>query len=310
MTLDSRESSSGPLGSLSLYLDAYPYPAFIARRAKASTSSSPQLDIVYTNNKWREVNGSAPGRRVDAGLAQWVVGGDGVFVLSLGDTLHLARTPLGDDIVVTSLAVPPSTFSQFSNGSTVSFLESSGASTASGTVPRISDDPEPGKSPLQWEVAVDDELDDTKEAAAALAKLDIEPGAGVQANPEDAGGELNPKQGHASRPDDQPAEPDNAYRPEDRRQSEDDAGDTSRHLRRTPKRHRPQDNFTQHEYNVQMHEASAEYEQLVLDIDWSKTPMGPLENWSHAIRTMMSIAFASATQDSIWFGPIDDIHLI
>lgn len=264
----------------------YPFPAFIARQAIASTSSSPQLDIIYSNDKWRLANKKGAAGRVDTGLAQWVVGGDGVFVFNLGETLHLAKTLLGDDIVVTSFA-PPASFPQSSNASTVSFVESSDASTTSGPVSRVAGDPETRGSPLRREVVDGGDIDAADEAAEALAALEVEPPSEVEIDPD----------------------PDNVYRA-DHVPSAGDAAESSRYLRRTPKRHRPQDNFTQHEYNVQMQESSAEYESLVLSTDWSKTPMGPLETWPPAIRTMMSIAFASATQDSIWFGPIDNIHLV
>jgi len=79
---------------------------------------------------------------------------------------------------------------------------------------------------------------------------------------------------------------------------------------RRPTRHKPSDNFTRFDLNVDMKEEAIEFEQLVETTDWSKTALGPYAGWPQAIKAALSIAFASATQDSIWFGPIDNIHVI
>jgi hypothetical protein len=70
-----------------------------------------------------------------------------------------------------------------------------------------------------------------------------------------------------------------------------------------PSQHRPSDNFTTHDLNVRMKEKAAEFHRLVETTDWSKTALGPYAGWSQAIKTALGIAFGSATQDSIWFGP-------
>lgn len=42
--------------------------------------------------------------------------------------------------------------------------------------------------------------------------------------------------------------------------------------------------------------------------DWSKTALGPRSKWSPVIETMISIVYASPTQDSLWLGP--DFNMI
>lgn len=82
-----------------------------------------------------------------------------------------------------------------------------------------------------------------------------------------------------------------------------------------PKNHAPEDNFTRQELDIAMTGVAAEYHRLVDTTEWEKTRLGPYSEWSSALKSMMGICFASATQDSIWFRPmdstdIDDIHVV
>ena len=42
---------------------------------------------------------------------------------------------------------------------------------------------------------------------------------------------------------------------------------------------------------------------LLNTTDWGKTPLGPRASWSPVLETMISIVFASPTQDALWLGP-------
>lgn len=82
-----------------------------------------------------------------------------------------------------------------------------------------------------------------------------------------------------------------------------------------PKNHAPEDNFTRQELDIAMTGVAAEYDRLVATTEWEKTRLGPYSEWSSALKSMMGICFASATQDSIWFRPLDsdetdDIHIV
>lgn len=82
-----------------------------------------------------------------------------------------------------------------------------------------------------------------------------------------------------------------------------------------PKNHAPEDNFTRQELDIAMTSVAAEYHRLVDTTEWEKTRLGPYSEWSSALKSMMGICFASATQDSIWFRPldstdVDDIHIV
>lgn len=82
-----------------------------------------------------------------------------------------------------------------------------------------------------------------------------------------------------------------------------------------PKNHAPEENFKRQELDIAMSGVAAEYQRLVDTTDWEKTQLGPYSEWSSALKSMMGICFASATQDSIWFRPLesdetDDIHIV
>lgn len=82
-----------------------------------------------------------------------------------------------------------------------------------------------------------------------------------------------------------------------------------------PKQHAPEDNFKRQELDIAMAGVAAEYDRLVETTEWDKTRLGPYSQWSSALKSMMGICFASATQDSIWFRPldsddIDDTHIV
>ena len=42
---------------------------------------------------------------------------------------------------------------------------------------------------------------------------------------------------------------------------------------------------------------------LMRSLDWSTTPLGPLENWPQSLRTAVSICLASHFPMLIWWGP-------
>jgi|GEM_PF-5627254 len=53
---------------------------------------------------------------------------------------------------------------------------------------------------------------------------------------------------------------------------------------------------------------AGEMERLIRDFDWSKTPLGPIETWSPALRTMTSVMLANRFPLLLWWGP-DQISL-
>lgn len=82
-----------------------------------------------------------------------------------------------------------------------------------------------------------------------------------------------------------------------------------------PRNHAPEDNFKRQELDIAMAGSAAEYHRLVETTDWDNSLLGPYSEWSSALKSMMGICFASATQDSIWFRPlhstdVDDTHLV
>lgn len=42
---------------------------------------------------------------------------------------------------------------------------------------------------------------------------------------------------------------------------------------------------------------------LLEETDWSKTSLGPRENWSPEIKLMVHLVFSSLDEDSVWIGP-------
>ncbi|HSF60051.1 MAG TPA: ATP-binding protein, partial [Candidatus Binatia bacterium] len=42
---------------------------------------------------------------------------------------------------------------------------------------------------------------------------------------------------------------------------------------------------------------------LIRSMDWSKTPLGPIESWPHSLRTTLSICLASRFPMAVWWGP-------
>src|SRR5436305_658549 len=42
---------------------------------------------------------------------------------------------------------------------------------------------------------------------------------------------------------------------------------------------------------------------LMRSLDWSKTPLGPVENWPQSLRTSVSICLSSRYPMLIWWGP-------
>src|SRR5437660_9640516 len=42
---------------------------------------------------------------------------------------------------------------------------------------------------------------------------------------------------------------------------------------------------------------------LMRSLDWSQTPLGPVENWPQSLRTAVSICLASHFPMLIWWGP-------
>ncbi len=49
--------------------------------------------------------------------------------------------------------------------------------------------------------------------------------------------------------------------------------------------------------------AAGEMGQLVRSLDWSATPLGALENWSPALRTMVRVLLANRFPQLLWWGP-------
>jgi hypothetical protein len=49
--------------------------------------------------------------------------------------------------------------------------------------------------------------------------------------------------------------------------------------------------------------AAGEMGELVRSLDWSATPLGPPENWSPALRTVVSILLANRFPQLLWWGP-------
>lgn len=41
---------------------------------------------------------------------------------------------------------------------------------------------------------------------------------------------------------------------------------------------------------------------LLNDTDWSKTSLGPRQNWSSVIEMMIAVIMRSPTQDALWLG--------
>lgn len=60
--------------------------------------------------------------------------------------------------------------------------------------------------------------------------------------------------------------------------------------------------------HMHMQKAAVEYWDKVNTHDWSTTALGPRSSWSATIDPVLSIAFQSKTQDSVWLGP--DLNLI
>ena len=62
------------------------------------------------------------------------------------------------------------------------------------------------------------------------------------------------------------------------------------------------------ETSLQMMSVSDVSWNLVENFDWSKTPLGPREQWSDAVDPLLSVMFQSSTMDCIWLG--EEIQLI
>jgi len=48
---------------------------------------------------------------------------------------------------------------------------------------------------------------------------------------------------------------------------------------------------------------SGEMADLIRSKDWSKTPLGPIESWSQALRTMVSLLLSNRFPMLLWWGP-------
>jgi len=46
-----------------------------------------------------------------------------------------------------------------------------------------------------------------------------------------------------------------------------------------------------------------EMAELIRSKDWSKTPLGPIESWSQALRTMVSLLLSNRFPMLLWWGP-------
>lgn len=61
-------------------------------------------------------------------------------------------------------------------------------------------------------------------------------------------------------------------------------------------------------YNAQMTEAASACWQMVEQVDWSKTKLGPRSEWKEDFDGLLSIVFQSPSQDSLWIG--EDLQLL
>ena len=46
-----------------------------------------------------------------------------------------------------------------------------------------------------------------------------------------------------------------------------------------------------------------EMERRIREFDWASTPLGPMESWSPALRTMLRILLANRFPHILWWGP-------
>ena len=65
-------------------------------------------------------------------------------------------------------------------------------------------------------------------------------------------------------------------------------------------------NSAKTELNTQKQRAlmgGSEMDKCVRAVDWSKTPLGPMESWSAALRTMVGIMLVNRFPIMLWWGP-------
>jgi hypothetical protein len=49
--------------------------------------------------------------------------------------------------------------------------------------------------------------------------------------------------------------------------------------------------------------SGGEMGRLVRSMDWSKTPLGPIENWARSLKTMLGVALGSRFPMLLWWRP-------
>lgn len=86
--------------------------------------------------------------------------------------------------------------------------------------------------------------------------------------------------------------------------------------RAMPKHHSVSTNFTSHDVPAEgdlaviMQMDNEKMLELLQSTVWDETGLGPYDSWPQGIKTALRIMMSSPTLDSIWWGPIDDIHII
>ncbi|KAL1404848.1 hypothetical protein Q8F55_008459 [Vanrija albida] len=327
------------------FLEAYPFPAFVVDEGLNDSGKELGIELLWGNERWLDVSGSAPLDECTtaaeyAALAAWMRSGEGIYPLPMRQgaasfVLNLVKTTTAVATIVTcqpgwdheqvcprlSRSTTPVS-DQASIQSSNDHLSSSAdqSSTHGQPVPSLSHSSE-------WEISGDSASSSSSlplpspvsillpdgTISPAQRRFPSPPQLSSSRTSSSRVSSTSPPERHQGSP---PSPLRDVMTPANGQGNIPASAYIRGPLERTlPKHHSLSTNFTNHDVPAEGDLAglmTAEAEKLLALLQssaWDDTPLGPHDSWPQGIKTALRIMLSSPTLDSIWWGPIDNIHI-